>query len=46
MNNKEYVKFTYEKGSKTIKAKIWAEHLTAEEIMEEIKRITGRGKNV
>jgi hypothetical protein len=43
LNNKEYVEFTYEKGNKSIKAKIWAEHLTAEEVMDEIKRITGKG---
>lgn len=44
MNNKEYVEFTYEKGNKSIKAKIWTEHLTAEEIMDEIIRITGKGQ--
>ena len=43
MNNKEYVEFTYKKGNNSIKAKIWTEHLTAEEIMNEIKRITGKG---
>ena len=45
MDNNKFMEFTYERYGKSIKAKIWTEHLKAKEVIAEIKRISGEEEN-